>query len=164
MYNKRLVKEFKDGTDIVFATGNFDDYCVFIKDVRNKDSYTAPLDKQYFSLIKQLSFKYGNDKLYKDYCKIYELTTDTLNADVLTLIDDISEAYDEELRVNKLFTILYLGMIAEENKKRAVLKKRIKRLGIYQTLYEDYPPNIAANFSRGKNCFELMSLCSKRGF
>jgi hypothetical protein len=55
-------------------------------------------------------------------------------------------------------------MIAEENKKNAILKKRIKRLGIYQVLIEGMKPEVAAVFSKGKKWRELDKTMLERGF
>ena len=60
--------------------------------------------------------------------------------------------------------MIYLGMVAEENKAGAVLKKRIKRLGMYQILFDNMSAYEAANFSRGKKVAELDPLCSSKGF
>ena len=60
--------------------------------------------------------------------------------------------------------VLYAGMIAEENKKNAILKKRIKRLGMYQVLIEQMPPEQAAVFSKGKKWKELDQLMATKGF
>lgn len=55
-------------------------------------------------------------------------------------------------------------MIAEENKLNAILKKRIKRLGMYQVLVQNYPPSVAANYSKGKKWRELDALMVHYGF
>jgi len=55
-------------------------------------------------------------------------------------------------------------MIAEENKASAVLKKRIKRLGMYQVLIQNMDPNVAANYSKGKKFAELSPLMQSYGF
>ena len=53
---------------------------------------------------------------------------------------------------------------SQENKEFAKLKKRIKRLGMYQTLIEGMQPRDAANFSRGKDWTELDVIMKERGF
>lgn len=55
-------------------------------------------------------------------------------------------------------------MVAEERREHAVLKKRIKRLGMYQILFERMSAVEAATFSTGKKVAELSPLCSERGF
>ena len=55
-------------------------------------------------------------------------------------------------------------MFAEENKAQAKLKKRIKRLGAHQVLIEGRPPEVAAEFSKGRPWQELDEECRRRGF
>jgi hypothetical protein len=55
-------------------------------------------------------------------------------------------------------------MVAEENKEHAILKKRIKRLGLYQVLVENMEPEQAAIFSKGKKWTELDKLMKEKGF
>ena len=62
------------------------------------------------------------------------------------------------------FTIIYAAMIAEENKANAILKKRIKRLGMYQVLIQNMKPEEAAQFSRGKSASSLNILMNIAGF
>lgn len=48
-------------------------------------------------------------------------------------------------------------MIAEENKRRARLRKRVKRLGVHQPLEEHLALEEAATFSEGKS-WEVIDL------
>ena len=87
---------------------------------------------------------------------------------VLDLITRLSAAYGsspgDDVRADRLFTTLYLTMIAEENKARAVLGKRIKRLGVHLVLMEGRTPEEAAAFPTGKKAAELSALCQSYGF
>jgi hypothetical protein len=70
----------------------------------------------------------------------------------------------DALEIDILLTILYGGMVAEMNKRSTKLKKRVKRLGIHQLLLEDYSPEDAGSFSRGKG-WEIIDMeCCIRGF
>lgn len=71
---------------------------------------------------------------------------------------------EDSLNIAIDFTIIYMGMIAEENKEFTKLGKRIKRLGVHQVLKERMHYNEAANFSRGKKWKELNEICSSKGF
>lgn len=63
----------------------------------------------------------------------------------------ISTYYQKDaLEFDIWFSVIYLGMVAEEKKQNAVLKKRIKRLGMYQILFEKLSAEDAAFFSKGK--------------
>ncbi len=50
-------------------------------------------------------------------------------------------------------------MVAEENKRNAVVKKYIKRLGVHQVLIEGVHLKIASVYSKGKKCLELKLEC-----
>jgi len=83
----------------------------------------------------------------------------------LDKITEIASSYgDDKIIMDIWFTVIYAGMVAEENKKNAILKKRVKRLGMYQVLIENQSPDFAANFSKGKKWRELDALMKKYGF
>lgn len=159
-----IIKTFEDETYLEFARGGFDDWCVYYVDEEN-NKRMPPTDTFYFSRLADLGNIHGHDKIYKDFISFYEKTDHTINQDILDLIGKVSQTYkDDWLVLDKLFTTIYAGMIAEENKAYAILKKRIKRLGMYQVLIEQQAPDFAANFSRGKKWRELDRLCKERGF
>lgn len=158
----RPIKTFSDGSHIEYDAGKFDDWCIYV--IENNQRI-APKDEEYFRELIILSQTYSTKQLYDDIVLIYNETDSNINPHVLGLIEELSIKYqNDSLQIEKIFTILYAGMIAEENKKKAILKKRIKRLGIHQILIEDISPSIAANFSKGKNWKELTAECTKRGF
>lgn len=159
----QLIKTIGTQTRIEFGPGAFDNWCVYISEgVHIK---YAPKDTEYFSIIKSKSLIYGCQKLYQDFLSIYILTKKEVDISVLELITTLSKYYgDDSIEMDKWFTVLYAGMVAEENKDKAILKKRIKRLGMHQLLMEDYDPFIAANFSKGKKWKELDRLMKERGF
>lgn len=155
------IKTFSDKTYIEFDKGRFDDWCIYYVDNRR----VAPTDIGYFTKLKNLAKTHGKQKVYDDFVQIYNATTANINSKVLNNIASMASSYgSDSLEAEKLFTILYAGMIAEENKNKAILKKKIKRLGMYQLLIDDFTPHQAANFSKGKNCRELMSECKNRNF
>jgi hypothetical protein len=55
-------------------------------------------------------------------------------------------------------------MVAEENKEKAILRKRVKRLGVHQLLIEERPAKFATSFSRGKKWKRIVIECEVRGF
>ena len=84
---------------------------------------------------------------------------------MLNLIDKLADSYKEEkLQVNKLFTTLYMAMIAEENYPNTKLGKKIKRLGVYEMLFSNREISDAANFMRGMAWRDINELCRQRGF
>jgi len=159
----RLIKEIRDGSIVEFDKGAFDDWCVYLS--RPNENKFAPKDIQYFTELKNLGGKYGNEKIYTDFVKFYQKTTNTINPNVNTLITELSKPYkDDSLIIDVWFSVIYGGMIAEENKRYAILKKRIKRLGLHQVLIDGLSPSISANFSRGKKWRELDKICKTKGF
>ncbi len=160
---KRHFKTLSDGSLIEFDRGQFDDWCVYLT-VPGAQRF-APRDAWYFEELQRLAQVHGAYRLYEDFVRIYERTGDQAHAGVLAWITGLSAAYGgDALQVDRLLTILYAGMVAEENKVRGPLGKRIKRLGIYQALIEGLPAEVAANYSRDVDARRLDRECALRGF
>ena len=159
-----LVKNLCNNRCVVFDTGKFDNWCVYV--VENNGYRIPPSDKIYFEELYNISKKYPEDKIYSDFISIYDVTEKDIDPKALILIDEIVETYKHEDKaiVEQWFTVLYAGMIAEENKENAILKKRVKRLGMYQTFVLAYPAAEAAKFSYGKKWTELDAMMKKYGF
>lgn len=159
----RLIKTFADKSYIEYAQGSFDNWCVYFI---NKNGYRkAPRDTEYFIELKDLSVKYGATRIYDDFCKVYNWTTETLSTETLESITKLSKEYKEDaLKIDKLLSILYVSMISEEQKENTKLGKRIKRLGMHVLLIENQSVEYAANFMRGKNWREIDFDCTIRGF
>ena len=66
--------------------------------------------------------------------------------------------------IQQWFTVIYAAMVAEENKAYTILKKRIKRLGMYQLLVLRWSIEEATTFSKGKKWKELDSIMTGFGF
>src|SRR5690554_7200041 len=117
----RLIKNLSNNRKVIFDSGKFDDWCVYI--VEENGSRKAPFDVDYFTDLKTLSTQYSNNKLYNDFVAIYDLTTTTIDVKVTALIDRIVATYQENHKalIEQWLTVLYAGMIAEENKKFAIL-------------------------------------------
>lgn len=157
------IRTFQDGTVMEQGPGKFDDYCVYL--TRNGANRYAPTDKEYFSFFIEKSKKYGSETIYNDYVSIYNRTTAVKDEGVLNDIEKISKTYiDDEVDFTIWFSVIYMGMVAEENRKNAILKKRIKRLGMYQIMFEKMSAGDAAFFSVGKKVPALDPLCRERGF
>ncbi len=150
-----LVKLLSNNRKVIFDKGRFDNWCVYI--VEKEGSRYAPTDQQYFEDLARLSRQYPDHKVYKDFLQIYTLTHKYIEASTLHLIDHIADSYQkqDQTLIEQWMTVLYAGMVAEENKEYAILKKRIKHLGVYQVLILDMPSHKAANFSKGKKWREL---------
>lgn len=159
-----LIKNLQNNRMVVFDRGRFDDWCVYV--VESNGSRTAPRDETYFSALCQIAQCYPKDKVYADFVALYSSTTRTIEQDTLALIDRIAASYlpVDIGPVEQWFTVLYAGMVAEENKEFAVLKKRVKRLGMHQVLVLGMPAPEAARFSYGKNWRELDAIMRPLGF
>jgi hypothetical protein len=158
-----LIKNVRNRNTVEFDAGSFDAWCVYL--TRPGQVRYAPRDNEYFSKLKILGQLHGHKKIYDDFVKYYIPTTKNIDINVLTLITTITDGYSndaEELDI--WFTVIYAGMVAEENKSFAILKKRIKRLGMHQVLIEGLDANYAANFSKGKKWRELDGLMKQKGF
>jgi hypothetical protein len=159
----RRIKTFPDGSYLEFDRGKFDRWCVYY--VNPRGFRFAPKDIEYFTDLQDLAATYSITQVYESFVKVYIDTNQEILPSILSLIDRESRQYSSNsLRMAKLLSILYAGMIAEENKKGTILKKRIKRLGVHQLLIEAMPPVIAASFSRNKNWQILDQECKVRGF
>jgi len=159
----RIIQYFSDGSYLEYDRGRIDEWCVYL--VESNGSRRPPLDIDYFSDIKSLSVKYGVKSLYSAYVYVYENTGKEVNQNGLDAAEKASSNFGEDrLKLHKIFTILYMAMIAEENKRYTKLGKRIKRLGIYKLLYENATVDKAANFMRGMGWRDIDDLCRKRGF
>lgn len=159
----RLIKSFPDGSYLEYDRGSFDDWCVYM--VEPDGSRRPPLDRDYFSDIKELSRTYTEDALYSAYVFVYDHTGKTVDENGLNAAEQASMNFGtDQLKIHKIFTILYMAMIAEENKKFTRLGKRIKRLGIYKLLFEGASVYEAANFMRGMGWRDIDALCRERGF
>lgn len=157
------LNSLSNGGFIEFDSGCFDGWCVFVTTPGNKRF--APTDVQYFTRIKELSEKFGPQKIYDDFVVIYNRTTKNVEPKVFELISVLSRFYDSDAVEMELWlNVIYAGMIAEENKENAILKKRIKRLGIHQVLIDGVTPEQAAIFSKGKKWKELDEIMRLKGF
>lgn len=158
-----VIKEFADGTMLEYDEGRFDGWCIY--HVRPGESRKAIIDLEIFSDLDHLGQRIGSIQLYRDFLSVYQQTTATIEAVVLNLITELARKHlDNQNLCDFLLTALYAGMVAEENKDGAILRKRIKRLGVHQLLVEERPAAYAANFSRGKSWKEIVIECEVRGF
>ena len=158
-----FIKNVRNRNLIEFDSGTFDSWCVFL--TRTGQARYAPRDTDYFSRLKQLGNTHGHQRIYHDFVTYYMPTNKNIDANVLALITQLTDAYGNDAEEMDIwFSVIYAGMVAEENKAHAILKKRIKRLGMHQVLVEGLDANYAAHFSRGKKWRELDAIMRERGF
>ena len=157
-----IVKRFSDGSYLEFAQGNFDEWCVYV--TTPKGLRRPPLDRNYFSFLKRLGAAFGPQRVYDDFVRVYARTSKSVDQDVFSLIASIASGYPGyTLQVEQVLSVLYLTMIAEENKAFTRLGRRIKRLGVYGLLLEGLSVEHAADFTRGMRWQDIAAMCSERG-
>ena len=135
----RIIRKFKDGSILEYDKGAFDDWCVYL--TRPNIMRYAPKDNQYFKRLTEYASNYGNNQVYNDFVQIYNVTTKSLEDSVFELIDKLSEKYGEKaIDIAIDFSIIYMGMVAEENKAYTKLGKKVKRLGyIFRSIPVHFP-------------------------
>ena len=155
-------RTFPDGSSIGFARGKIDNFCVYVTD---KTGVRAPLDAEYFQFIHDLATENGTLAVYNAFKRIYDVVQKELHPEAISVIDQASKRFSaSKLKPELYFSILYLCMVAEQNYPNTRLGKRLKRLGIYQLLFEEMDVQEAANWSRGKPWRIIAHECEKRGF
>ncbi len=153
---------FGDGSRLEYDRGNFDDWCVWL--TSPDGSRRAPRDVEYFERLAEYARRCGAAQLYADLAAVYARTTRNPEPSTADFIGTLCAKYGADAgALALLYSIIYMGMVAEENKENAPLGKRIKRLGLHQLLVEGLAPQEAADFSRGRTWRELAALCSERG-
>ena len=155
-------RKFDDDSSIGFGRGKIDNFCVYVKE---QNRVYAPLDTEYFQFIHELASNFGTIKVYNSFKRLYAIAELEVVSNAIEIIDEQANRYDDfELRCQKYFSIIYLAMVAEQNYPNTKLGKRLKRLGIYQLLFEGMTVEEAANWSRGKPWKEISEECKSRGF
>ena len=160
----RRIKTFPGGAFLEFDQGNFDDWCVYW--TQPGQGRKALRDEEYFAQMIALAEKHGREKLYQDYLKVYEHTGKELDHKVLLAITRLAqrEYGQDAFLADYLLTVLYAGMIAEENKENTKLGKRVKRLGVHGILMEGQSAQMAANLTRGMKYQQIEAMCEAKGF
>lgn len=156
-----LISNLLDGTRLVFSQGRFDSWCIY--HLRNGFAH-AIRDEEVFALMQKYTTTLQRFWLYRDFLTVFKLVTNDIKCGVVNNITRMAKQYEEPNEVQFILTFLYAGMVAEENKQKAILKKYIKRLGVHQVLIECMSARMAANYSRQKKCRELQLECEARGF
>lgn len=149
----------KNGTRIWFGKGKFDDWCVYVKEKNKIKTYR---DEDYFNVIKELSIKYGTEMVYNDFKMIYFDVNKELDIyEMVSKCQSISKHYKENTL--KWWIVLYMTMVAEENKSNSILGKRIKHLGVYNILFDNYSIDYVCSYMKGMKYYELDELMKERG-
>lgn len=157
------IKTFFDNSFIEYDNGKFDKWCVYYVSIDGER--LAPKDVDYFGELKSLAQKYGSEKVYDDFVRIYNITGNELEERNLEFITDLSYEYGEDsLKVDIVFSIIYAAMISEEKVTYTKLGKRIKRLGVHLLLIDNESVEYSANMMTGQKWQKIDVACRERGF
>ena len=149
-------KNLGEESYLEFRQGSFDNWCD-----SGKEFYGYPKDTEYFTYMQDLYPRFPS--IYNAFLLIYDLTDAEYSDRLATTITLISQEISSEFNyyIDLCLSLLYMGMVAEENKENTKLGKRIKRLGVHLLLFENYTPEKAANSLKGVS---WQKLNKERGF
>lgn len=148
--------ELKDGSELYFCKGSFDNF--FVRIIRPDKSVYAPKDNESFEDLLRIA---------DDACTREELWYFILGVSTgITRYARVSDYRipDKFEKYEYIFAYFIAAMIAEENIAITKLGRRIKLLGIHQVLMGGMPTEKAADYSRGLPWREIDEECKKRGF
>lgn len=161
-YNRGF--ELSNGYKIYFDVGNFDEWCVYIEDINGNAK--RPTDIDYFQELYCLKQQYGSQYVYDSFCLIYDVVTENWDLEAKRQCVDIcrkvAQNYTEDTLL--LWLTFFMTMVAEENKKNMILKKRIKRLAVHKILLLDEPIDVVAKSMDGVGWRTLDAEMQKYGF
>lgn len=123
------------------------------------------MDKDYFTSLECLKNEYGRDLVYSSFSTIYTgVCGDWTRKDrerCYLLCEKTSKDYNKPTLL--LWITLYMTMLAEEKKENTILGKKIKRLGVYNLLYDEYPVDYIVKYMRNMRWYKLKELMIERG-
>jgi len=154
-----------------FTTGKFDNYRVTITDYFGAKDY--PLDADYFREYKKLVEADSNktkQQGYNDFVIVAHLVERTITRDSELPYDEIkkvADTFEDEKGALKWLIVLYMAMVAEENRiyeeGNTYLGKLPKMLGMYQLLIENQKMSYVVNYSKGKPHELIQAECDRLG-
>lgn len=160
---ERLISRLSKTCKIIFDEGKFDSWCVFI--VEN-DKRVAPTDFELLKAIHEFSKQFSAQKIYDLFFIVYRRTFNEFDVKVVEKIETMVANFHPEtaFTIKKWLTFFYATLIAENNKEKTKLGKRIKLLAIHQLLFQNFTPMQAAGFSKGRNWKELDTIMTGLNF
>ena len=157
----RLTTKLSPAVNISFTQGKFDSWCI---ELIGPGYPKYPTDEWYFGKLKDFAEVLSSEVVYEDFVFLYEKTTKDFDNTVIEWIVGVSYDYPDPLEMQAIFTTLYYGMIAEENKENTKLGKRIKRLGVHELLVYGDSVKEAAHSMRGQIWQVINDRCREAGF
>ena len=147
---------FADGTYLVYERGRIDNFLVSFY-TENDQKAVSPTD------IDFMNFLIGINNPKETWAILLDLAKQ-IRGPQTRLVDLNIKSVNQDINEEKMFSAIAAAMIAEENKARSILKKRIKLLGFHQILFQGLTPQQAANWSKGKGWREIDAECKRLGF
>lgn len=171
-YRKDSVHVMASGRQIFYGVGKLDDYAVHVGEMCADGVFRCgwPSDKYYFDILRVLGERYGRDVVYADAMYLYNRAglfrdvsghvclSPAVVQDILAMVRHYP-ADDDALWAEEAFCCVYYGMVAEENKRNAVLGATIKMNGICNVLKRGMPVIMAADSCRQKNAARIYDEC-----
>lgn len=131
--------------------------------------FEVPHDSWYFNILRELTYKYDKDVLWEYFITLYNSIPQMRDIhperDMVGIINRICLHYSEK-NIRTVFDILTLAMIAENNKLLpypSKLGKKLKALGVYQSIFSDMSMHEITHFSKGKTWRDIDSYMKKIG-
>lgn len=149
-----VLTTFKDKTQLVFKEGRFDKYLVTLID--NNGNSFSPKDVDFLNFFQTYSDRQDLWELLLELSQF--LDKDTAFSDLV--IPSIKDTIEEK----KMFAAYAATLIAEENRAKTKLGKRIKLIAAHQVLIQGWQPQKAADWSRGLRWATISQECDRYGF
>ena len=109
-----------------------------------------------------MSKKYGVERVYNDFNFVYDNVWIGVSSEVANnVVRLVDKNYKEHTQ--QWWSIFFMTMLAEEFKENAILGKRIKHLGVYNVLIDEWAVKYVVTYMRGKSWEELDELMYERG-
>ena len=159
---------------ILFARGQFDNWCVYIVEKDEFDIWHAyaPIDRYYFERLYFLGMLSDRgltlQKVYGHVLHMFEFMHSNpkiVSHEVINEIDRMCYTYYGDLHdmAFEVFMCVYFGMVAEENKEGTKLGRLIKMHGIHNLLCNQLSVDIAADCTRGHSWRDILAECDALG-
>lgn len=142
-----------------FGEGNIDEWCVYC--VKPNCRTWFAYDHEYLSWIRKMGKFHGDDKVYDSFVRIFDnVSYDYDMIDGYRVICDVAKDYHH---TDHFWAWFWMTMVAEERKENAILGKRIKRLGVYNVLFDKYKMSYITTYMVGMRYYDLEELMIERG-
>ena len=142
-----------------FGEGNIDEWCVYCVKPNHKTWFAY--DHEYLSWIRKMGKFHGEKKVYDSFVRIYDSVSYDFNMDDgYEVVCDVSKDYR---KTDHFWCWFWMTMVAEERKENAILGKRIKRLGVYNMLFDKYKLQHVTSYMVGMKWYDLEDLMVERG-